>query len=316
MELYEANKILRNAKSIFASLSIKIPPQLETDGLLILLDKLDPESYLRSRRDKYRAKDFSSAKLSVFPLFVRTLQILTGRETTFTSVTLSLMHKRLCGDIDRTAGVFRNRSLSTNGCEHADYRYIGGSLKSITAKMNEAESSPQLSKEDFATLLTHYMRELIILCPFEKYNILFVDVFCVVFAKAKGFSLSFYKESPLAVKSAQDSAFYTDDVTPLYKSLITCLSYETKTVAQYAKTRRELNAVTPTDVKKTKPKTHTKLPAVKTDDSVSEPVREVSATVHEPTKSAPDDVLRRVVKLQQKIAKLNEQLNELIKPYK
>ena len=195
----------------------------------------------------------------------------------------------------------------TDGNAHTDPKYIAGSLKSIITKMNDTEIAPTISKEDFAGYLSHYMRELLIMHPFDRGSDFTLRLFLVMFSKLKGFSLLLYRSTPSAIKDAEDKAFKTDDVTPLYKLFLNCLSYERTTAPSPARdgaprTRRELAR----DLRR---------PARKNNEvaAVQQPEPRGGKKPAAAAKSK-EDVLKRAIRLQQKISKLNEQLTELIQP--
>lgn len=307
MELHEANRILRAIKTAMAADGRKIPLAAETDGLMMLLGKLDADNYLAPKIKHLRATAPSSAayeRLCNNIIFFRALRAAQKSiADPVTAISVMLLHKSLFGDVDADAGKPRAKDACTDGNAHTDPKYVQGSLKAIVTKMNEIGSAPQTAKDDFAGYLSHYMRELVILHPFEQGSALTARVFCMLFCKLKGFGLGYHRTTPSAIRSAELDALAADDVTPLYKMLLSCLSYETKTSAPRrptVRTRREL-----------------------TQDLCRPPRREQDATVLQlrdeslrPEKRrAPDDeVLRRAIRLQQKISKLNDQLNELIQP--
>lgn len=311
MELYEANSILRSVKSALSADGIKLPPSAEADGLMMLLDRLDCDKFLSSKIKHARAvaPDSSAYKRAYWYIaFFRALQaVKNGIPDPVTSVSLMMLHKNICGDIDPEAGKPRTTEILTDGSAHTDAKYITGSIKSIVAKMNDTESSPAIGKEDFAGYLTHYMRELLILHPFEHGSEFTVRIFMMVFCKLKGFSLNYYRSPASAIKNAESIAFSADDVTPLYKILVNCLSYE-RTTAQTAtrsapQTRRE--SMSNINIRR----------AAQKQKSADETA--ASKTPRNSDRNAKintDDILKRAIRLQQKISKLNEQLTELIQP--
>lgn len=343
MELHEANKILRTVKTALSADGVKLPPSAETDGLMMLLDKLNPEKFLAPKIKHAKTLDVNSAAFNrsyAYLAFFRALLALkTGISDSVTAMSVMLLHKTVCGDLDEEAGKPRTVEFFTSGSAHTDPKYISGSLKSIVSKMNDIGSAPTISKEDFAGYLSHYMRELIIMHPFERGSEFTVRLFVALFCKLKGFSLCFYRCPPSAIKTAEDQAFATDDVTPLYKLLINCLSYErTATVPQQKqipRTRREINnrdfrrvsrvetaaakpfeqknAAKPADIADEKSESSNKRtkPDEKRANTQGKKNGKPSA---KPRGKSDDDVLKRAIRLQQKISKLNEQLTELIQP--
>lgn len=306
MELYEANRILRSVKSALAADGYKLPSSAETDGLMMLLDRLDADKFLAPKikhaRERIPVGSAAYERSYKYFAFFRALQTAkTGATGPVTSVSMMLLHKTLCGDIDDEAGKPRTDDALTSGNAHTDPKYIGGSLKAILAKMNEIGNAPETSKDDFAGYLSHYMRELIILHPFTRGNEFTLRIFIMLFCKLKGFSLSYYRASLSAITSAENAAFIDDDVTPLYKLLSECLSYDHKTVppeqASAPRTRREVARDVHRPSKPQKTDTPTKKPPQKQKSGLSE-----------------DEVIKRAIRLQQKISKLNEQLTELIQP--
>lgn len=344
MELHEANKILRTVKAALSADGIKLPPSAETDGLMLLLDKLDPEKFLAPKIKHAKTLDRNSAAFAraytCIAFFRGLLSLKSGMTGSVTAMSLMLLHKTVCGDLDEEAGKPRATEFITSGSAHTDPKYISGSLKSIASKMNDIECAPTISKEDFAGYLSHYMRELVIMHPFERGSEYTVRLFVALFCKLKGFSLYYYRCPPSVIKSAEDEAFATDDITPLYKLFINCLSYERTAASppqkQLPRTRREINnrdfrrvpraetaAVKQTEQRPQKP------------NDGAEPARSAAATEKQatdddrrerpraakngkpqakPRGKSDEDVLRRAIRLQQKISKLNEQLTELIQP--
>lgn len=306
MELYEANKILRTVKTALATDGMKISSSAETDGLMMLLDRLDAEKYLAPKIKHARAAAKDSAaygKLYNHIVFFRALQAakLEAVSDPVTSLSAMLLNKLLFGDLVPDAGKPRSKPVYTGESAHTAPSYIPGSLKSIITKMNEIASAPQSGKEDFAVYLSHYMRELIILHPFDCGSELTVRIFMMLFSKLKGFGLGYHRTTPATVKAAETAAFSADDVAPLYKMLLSCLMYETRTVAapqRTVHTKRELSHELMRQPR----------PARAEQKSQQPPARDKKPI-------ADEDVLKRAVRLQQKISKLNDQLTELISPY-
>ena len=312
MELYEANRILRSVKTALAADGYKLPSSAETDGLLMLLGKLDVEKYLAPKIKHVRAQDKSSASYNrtcKLISFFRALQAVEkGLPDPVTATSMIILHKSVTGDFNDDAGKIRSTDVTTCGSAHTDPKYISGSVKSIIAKMNEIVSAPTNSKEDFASYLSHYMRELIILHPFERCSEFTIRIFIMMFCKIKGFSLGYYRATPPALKDAEQKAFATDDVAPLFTMFTECLSYDHKTVQPTpppARTRREVakDLCRPSRAPSQPPPAPT--PTEK--QGKAAPKKQKST---EPD----DDVIKRAIRLQQKISKLNEQLTELIKP--
>ncbi len=286
MELREASKILQTVKSALAADGYKIPPSVETDGMLMLLNKVDCEKYLTSKIKQARSsvKNAAAFKRAYTPvLFFRALETLRDGIANVTTLSLTLINKNLCGDVFPDAGKLRENEKFTNGNEHTDPKYISGSLKSLIAKMNETTPAPETDKEDFASYLTHYMRELIIMHPFEHDSPLSIRLFASAFSRIKGFSLNYNKVPPPQIKSSENDAFFTDDVTPLYIMLSGCLTYE--------------HVAPPKKQQRTK--------------------RETTENIERRPKSIANEImdkvkLRRAVRLQQKISRLNDQLTEIV----
>ncbi len=286
MELREASKILQTVKSALAADGYKIPPAVETDGMLMLLNKVDCEKYLTSKIKQARSsvKNAAAFKRAYTPvLFFRALETLRDGIANVTTLSLTLINKNLCGDVFPDAGKLRENEKFTNGNEHTDPKYISGSLKSLIAKMNETTPAPETDKEDFASYLTHYMRELIIMHPFEHDSPLSIRLFASAFSRIKGFSLNYNKVPPPQIKSSENDAFFTDDVTPLYIMLSGCLTYD--------------HLAPPKKQQRTK--------------------RETTENIERRPKSIANEImdkvkLRRAVRLQQKISRLNDQLTEIV----
>lgn len=302
MELREANRILQSIRTALSADGVKLPPSAETDGLIMLLGRLDCEKYLAAKiKHAKSAQGSARVRANSVILFFRALQAaLDESADPVTYVSVLLLHKSVCGDIDDDAGKPRSVEMLTNGSAHTDPKYITGSLKAIIAKMNEIEKSPAISKEDFAGYLSHYMRELVIMHPFARYSEFVSRLFMIRFCRLKGFSLCYNRYPAAAVKAAEDEAFFTDDVTPLYKMFLDCLSYERNTIAptqtqSKTRTRREMDA---------KPRHAVRKPDVE--------VASVNLKTLDNFKSEMDEVkLRKIIKLQQKISRLSEQLTEL-----
>ena len=286
MELREASKILQTVKSALAADGYKIPPAVETDGMLMLLNKVDCEKYLTSKIKQARSsvKNAAAFKRAYTPvLFFRALETLRDGIANVTTLSLTLINKNLCGDVFPDAGKLRENEKFTNGNEHTDPKYISGSLKSLIAKMNETTPAPETDKEDFASYLTNYMRELIIMHPFEHDSPLSIRLFASAFSRIKGFSLNYNKVPPPQIKSSENDAFFTDDVTPLYIMLSGCLTYD--------------HLAPPKKQQRTK--------------------RETTENIERRPKSIANEImdkvkLRRAVRLQQKISRLNDQLTEIV----
>lgn len=299
MEFPEANRILRNVKAIFQVDGYKLPPALETDGIMVLLGKTDAERYLKPKCDRIRdSADAVKSRLTIYPLFIRALQLTSELSMQFAlgTVTLSLIHKRLCGDFLQNGGALRTTNISSGDNAHADYKLIYGSLKSMLSKMSEIESSPKIAKDDFLGYITNYMREFIILCPFENYSSLVMRIFFSRFCENKGFALCYYKNVARIIHDAEDNAFVTDNVADLYQALLPCVTYRWRTSAEreiIPRSRREINAA---------PRT----------DEIAKPTK----NLNDKKSTQDDEAIRRAVKLQQKIAKLNEQLTDVIKDIK
>lgn len=298
MELYEANRILRTAKTAICADDYKLPSAAETDGLLMLLGKLDAGKYLTPKiKHTLSLSGTARERENKRIVFFRALTLMTTELPDPVTVTsLLLVHRALAGDVIPDAGKLRTAPAATDGNAHTDPKYISGSLKSIISKMNEIGSAPNVAKEDFAGYLSHYMRELIILRPFDSFSDFTVRIFLAMFCKNKGYVLGLYRTTPQAIKGAENQAFTTDDIAPLYTVLTDCLMYEKKTASAPPRTPR------------------TKREAAKdlTRPSRAKPTHRSPAPPH--GKELNDDIIRRAVKLQQKISRLNEQLAELIKP--
>lgn len=302
MELYEANRILRTVRSAFAVDGYKPPSSAESDGLLLLLGRLDGEKYLLPKIKHTATLDRGSAAFdrnNKFIMFFRALQTVKNAviNDPVTAMTLMLLHKAVCGDFDPDAGKLRIADAHTDGNAHTDPKYIAGSMKSVFAKINETAGAPQTSKDEFAGYLSYYMREFIILHPFTRGSELTVRIFTMLLCKLKGFSLDYSRSTVSALKTAETAALAADDVAPLYKLFSECLSYDHKTsTSSPPKTKREAAR------------------------DLFRPSRTVSderprtATVKKQKQQSDDDVLKRAIRLQQKISRLNEQLNELIRP--
>ena len=308
MKLYEANKILRSVKTALATDGIKVPQNAETDGLMMLLGKIDADKYLVPKIKHAASAAPGSAtyeRLYGHIIFFRALQAVKHEAIAdpVTSMSVVLLHRLLFGDFDVEAGKTRTTEVFTDGNAHTDPKYIPGSLKSIISKMNEIQGSPQLAKADFAGYLSHYMRELIILHPFERGSQLTVRIFLMLFCGLKGFGLGYHRITHAAVRAAEATAIATDDVAALYKLLMQCLMYETRDVGTQRKvhTRRELSN------EQLSGKSGRRLRIDEQPDKPPKPPAKQKTP-------ADDDVLKRAVRLQQKITKLNEQLIELMQP--
>ena len=311
MELHEANRILRSVKAAICADGVKLPPSADTDGLMMLLDKLDPEKFLAQKIKHARSYPVGSSAYnraySHIAFFRALSAVKNGMTDPVTSVSVMLLHKSVCGDLDPEAGKPRIGDVSTAGSAHTDAKYIPGSLKAIITKMNDIESAPEIGKEDFAGYLTHYMRELIIMHPFDNGSEFTVRLFMMLFCQLKGFALCFYRSPARQIKEAEQTAFQTDDITPLYKVLFNCLSYENTVSSEptrppIPKTRRELAS-----------KAQKITPGASSEQKIaSVKMKAFEDKKAEQQNSNKDDVLKRAIKLQQKITKLNEQLTELM----
>ncbi len=309
MELYEANRILRSVKAALYADGYKLPQSAETDGLMLLLDRLDGDKFLASKlKHSHTAAKGTPLfdKMFAFNAFFRALSAFkTDLPDPVTTVALTLLHKSLCGDLDVGAGKPRATEVFTGGNAHTDPKYISGSLKSMLAKMNDIEKSPIIGKEDFAGYLTHYMRELLIMHPFEYGSEFTARIFIMLFCKLKGFSLCYYRSPVSAIKAAENAAFIDDDITPLFKLFLNCLSYEQtvvkpKEVSAAPRTRRELNN-----------KPHVAPQKINGGDDMAA-LKNKALEQQKTDTVQSDDVLKRAIKLQQKITRLNEQLTELM----
>ncbi|MDE6028840.1 MAG: Fic family protein [Clostridiales bacterium] len=388
MELYEANRILRTVKSAISADGYKLPASAETDGLLMLLGRLDIEKHLapKIKHAKAQAKQPKSAaayaRSCKLIYFFRALQAATELLSDPVTVqSMTALHKAITGDVNDDAGKLRTTDAATDGNAHTDPKYISGSVKSIIAQMNDIPAAPATAKEDFAGYLSHYMRELIILHPFESCSEFTVRIFIFTFCRLKGFALAYHRATHQALKAAEQTAFTTDDVAELYSVFTECLTYDHKKSESdkpfTPRTRREVakdlhhparkkdgaqDDKQKAEKKKTKSKSKAKAKAkaiaeaqientanaddeqtqrqnaeptpneeipnevVKNDDEAGKKEavkKEVAKKNKEAIKkekdaakkeAANDDVIKRAVRLQQKISKLNEQLTELIKP--
>ncbi len=286
MELFEANRILRTVKAAIAADGYKLPSSAETDGLMMLLGKLDAEKYLAPKIKHARAQDQASPSFDrayKYVAFFRALQMSqTDLPNPVTAMSVMLLHKALFGDFDRNAGKLRTEDASTDGNAHT-------------------------ARDDFAGYLSHYMRELLILHPFERGSEFTVRIFIMLFCKIKGFTLVLSRVPASAVTAAESAAFTQDDVTPLYRLFAECLSYDhkTETIKRVApRTRREIDK----DLCRP-PRPATNAPAVCEPQRGKSPAKKSGGLTD-------DEVLKRAVRLQQKISRLNEQLTELIQPLK
>ena len=307
MELFEANRILRTVKAALSPDSFNLTSSAETDGLMMLLGKLDVDKYLAPKIKHARNLDRASTAFERTYKLVCFFRALDAAKKDFsdpvTAMSVMMLHKSLCGDLDPDAGKPRATDVTTNGNAHTDPKYISGSLKAIITKMNEIGSAPETARDDFAGYISHYMRELIILHPFERGSEFTVRMFLYLFAKLKGFSLLYYRLPASAIRAAEDTAFAADDITPLYRLLVECLSYENKTTKpQHSapRTRREMAK----DLCR---------PPRRQSDPTEKPQQKPDSG-KKPAGLSDDEVLKRAVRLQQKISKLNEQLTELIQP--
>ncbi len=325
--MHEANRILRSVKSALAADGNKLPPSAETDGLMMLLDRLDCDKFLSPKIKHARsAAPGSSAykRMFTYLAFFRALSAYkSGISDPVTTVSLTMLHKYVCGDLDKDAGKPRQSEFVETGGAHTDPKYITGSVKSIITKMNDIPSSPDIGKEDFAGYLTHYMRELIILHPFMCGSAFTVRLFIMMFCKIKGFALCYYRVAPSAIKDAENAAFIADDITPLYKIFTDCLSYERTTEVKRTapKTRREIGRETASipSARKLPARHEANLSAEHeadaredADDLPGDGRKNIPEKTKAAKKQADPDVLKRAIKLQQKITKLNEQLTELM----
>ncbi len=342
--MHEANRILRSVKTALAVDGIKLPPSAETDGLMTLLGRADGEKALVPKIKHARASGAASAahkRAAAYFAFSRALSAyVKGIPDPATTVSFTMLNRTLYGDLFDNAGRTRQTDYTENGSAHTDPKYIVGSIKSIISKMNEIKGSPEISKEDFAGYLTHYMRELIILHPFECGSPFTVRMFIMLFCKIKGFALCYYRCAPAAIKAAETAAFVADDVTALFRIFSDCLSYEQTTEKKraYPKTRRELSrdlsksvaeakdsaenaeksAPEPEKTDKTEKSEKSEKPEKPERPERREREREREKTNRKPpapTREKSDrngDRLKRAIKLQQKISRLNEQLTELM----
>ncbi len=305
MELYEANRILRSVKAAATADGFKLPSSAETDGLMMLLGKLDTEKYivrLAKHCSSYvRGSANYDRAIRLCAFFRALLSVQAGLYEKPTVASLVALNKTLFGDACDSAGKLRESDAFTDGNAHTDPKYITGSLKAITAKMSETAGAPATGKEDFAIYLSHYMRELIILHPLEIGSEFTIRIFILMFCKTKGFALYYYRATPASVRSAETDALATDDVTPLFTLFTECLAYDYKTATTTppAKTRRETDKK---DLCRTTRQSSSQIQPGKQQPN------------NKKSRQSEDDVLKRAVRLQQKISKLNDQLTELMRP--
>lgn len=311
MELPEANKILRSVKTAMAVDGFRVPQAAETDGLLMLLGKLDGEKYLAPKIKRAQGLDAlpQRRKAERVIAFFRALNLFKdGIRAPVSLFTLTIINKTLFGDLEEQAGKLRDRAAELDGNAFTDPKYIQGSLRAITQKMNAIDSAPIIGKDDFAGYISHYTRELVILHPFDIESEFTVRLFIMLFCKLKGFGLSLYRTTPDSLRAATNTAFLTDDVTPLYNVLLTCLTYEQTTVTtpqRAQKTRREING---------KPQKSVTVSTPPPEEIVTVKQKALENRAAKKDNSATDDILKRAIRLQQKISKLNEQLTRLIQP--
>ena len=304
---------MRSVKTAISADGYKLPSSAETDGLLMLLGKLDVDKYLAPKIKHAKSQDPSSAsyfRSCKLICFFRALKAVEGGlPDPVTAISATMLHKEITGDLCDDAGKLRAVDVSTDGNAHTDPKYIAGSFKSIITKMNDITGAPTTAKDDFAGYLSHYMRELIILHPFESHSEFTVRIFILLFSKLKGFMLGYHRATAPVVKAAEQKAFVTDNVAPLFSMFTDCLSYDHKTAtaptAPAPRTRREVakDLCRPTRSKPIPPE------PPKQEDEKDKPKQ-----TKKQKDNADDDIIRRAVRLQQKISKLNEQLTELIKP--
>lgn len=322
MELYEANRILRSVKAAISADGYKLPSSAETDGLLMLLGKLDIEKYLAPKIKHARAQAKQAKSAAAYArsckliYFFRALKAVEGDlPDPVTALSMTMLHKTIVGDLNDDAGKLRTVDASTDGNAHTDPKYISGSVKSIIAKMSEIPAAPATAKDDFVGYLSHYMRELIILHPFECCSEFTVRIFIFMFCKLKGFALGYHRATPPVVKAAEQKAFATDDVAPLFSVFTECLTYDLKKTEpekSAPRTRREVakDLCRPTRKSEAQP-TEQQQPKPEKTKTQSQKQKDKEAAKKD---AISDDVIKRAVRLQQKISKLNEQLTELIKP--
>lgn len=301
MEFREANRILQSVKYAMAADGVKLPSSAETNGIMRLLDKPDADKS-RARSAAHIARSARTGARDITVYYRALDAVKTGLPDPITYASIMLLHKSLFGDVDDDAGKPRVKEAATDGSAHTDPKYIAGSLKAILTKMNAIAEAPTISKDDFASYLTHYMRELIILHPFENGSRLTLRLFMLMFCKRKGFSLSYNRVTPQSIRSVEETAFLTDDVTPLYKLFINCLSYERTTVSppKPARSKREAAAARRKPIA---PKSA--MPDGTTDAEIAAVKLKVTRADHH---DIDDAKLKRIIRLQQKISKLNEQL--------
>ncbi len=211
MQSYEAESVALSAAVINAAEGVAPGRSQVAAATAALVGKLSMDAFTK--------------KCAKFPLYASSVAALCADGAVDCSIEgLCGLHKSLYAQ-QEGAGELRTAPLERKGGAHADPRILRGSLKNVLAKLSQLQSAPQVSKADFAAVLSGYCRELIILSPFAYGNAPVRRLFLQRFCKAHGFKLSFATASKHELASAEDAAFMGDDPQPVFSLLIKCLSY-------------------------------------------------------------------------------------------
>ncbi|MCL2255336.1 MAG: Fic family protein [Firmicutes bacterium] len=236
MELYEAHKLIINAKAIMHIDGKMIVPRAETQSVLALLGRHSFEmiSHLFKKESSNR-EDYTN--LLTFLNILR-FHALSPKIDSFDLNALQSLHKKLFHHI-KGAGIIRknNKELASASC--IDFKLLPASLRSFFSHMNKLatrsapsekrvqpfsqKNSPTLAKNDFATLLASLYREFLILSPFIVGNTIVAKVFFEFFANSHKFSIEYNKVRAKEFNEAEVAAIVADDAKPLFNVFSECL---------------------------------------------------------------------------------------------
>ncbi|MCL2861771.1 MAG: hypothetical protein FWE22_05115 [Firmicutes bacterium] len=234
MELYEAHKLIINAKAILNIDGKMIVPRAETQSVLALLGRHSFEMISHIFKKESATKEDYHNHL-VFLNILKT-QSFASPIVSFDLVPLLHLHKKIFFHTKSSGQVRKNnKELASASC--IDFKLLPASLRSFFIHMNKYGGfSSRLSKksslvtphssdnkDDFSALLASLYRDFLILSPFVIGNTITAKVFFEYFANSNNFSIEYNKVRPKEFSEAEVAAIVTDDAKPLFNIFSECL---------------------------------------------------------------------------------------------
>lgn len=218
MELSKANRIISSVRASMRMDGYSVSPALQTLGGLMLLNVNTPEESME--------KIGSSPYKSTASIFFRLLSIVKMPTPLYFDIeTLQFLHRTLYADLRPDPGSLRKINISKNGASCIDYKLLPASLRAVLDQLKKKDPGKTVTKNDFAAYLAYFMREMLILSPFPYGNGLTLRLFFELYSASRGFLLDYNKCDYKEFSAAETVALAADDVQPLYKCLVKCLSY-------------------------------------------------------------------------------------------